>query len=487
MRKIKPGLSVLFTVTYLLIVVAALAIITLSVPTFVGNYFLTQRLGEQQKALNACSTDILPYVDEINPDRIYQTLIKHSTEQNGRILFVDLDNVCQADTFCRANGTVISTSELTSVLKENADFAYGYHKIEMLDLSVTRDNEYLTKTSGSFWSAYYAQTVFSQGKPIGALLLVSPVDDIVQNVLSVSRGLIIFSIIFIVIIASFTFYMSNRLTLSLRKFNRAISKMAGGDLSVRVDEHAIAEFGDVARAFNLMAEQLENLDASRNQFVSDASHELKTPLASMKILSESLLASPDAPPELYQEFLTDINNEVDRLSLVINDLLTLVKTDKGLETLVYSDVDLGKLLRKVVNSVEPLAAKKNITVSYQYSDVILRADELRLRQVCTNLIDNALKYSPEGTCVSVNLSSSLGFAYLTVTDQGIGISEDNLPHLFERFYRVDKARSRAQGGTGLGLAIVKQIIEQHGGTISVKSALGEGTTFTVTLPIKKEG
>ena len=116
----------------------------------------------------------------------------------------------------------------------------------------------------------------------------------------------------------------------------------------------------------------------------------------------------------------------------------------------------------------------------------MRADELRLRQVCTNLIDNALKYSPEGTSVSVNLSSSLGYAYLTVADQGIGISEDNLPHLFERFYRVDKARSRAQGGTGLGLAIVKQIIEQHGGTISVKSTLGQGTTFTVTLPIKKE-
>lgn len=487
MRKIKPGLSVLFTVTYLLIVVAALAIITLSVPTFVGNYFLSQRLDEQSKALNDCSVDILPYVDEINPDLIYQTLIKHSTEQNGRILFVDADFVCQADTFCRANGSVISTQELDAVLTENADFSYGYHKIEILDSSVTRDNEYLTKTSGTFWAGYYAQTVFAGGKPIGALLLVSPVDDIVQNVLSVSRGLIVFDIAFVIIISSFTFYMSNRLTLSLRRFNRAISKMAGGDLSVRVDENAIAEFGDLARAFNLMAFQLENLDASRNQFVSDASHELKTPLASMKILSESLLSSPDAPPELYREFLTDINSEVDRLSLVINDLLTLVKTDKGLETLVFSEVDLGKLLRKVVNSVEPIAAKKNITVLYEYSDVLLPADELRLRQVCTNLIDNALKYSPENTTVEVKLSSSLGVATLTVADQGIGISSENLPHLFERFYRVDKARSRQQGGTGLGLAIVKQIIEQHGGEISVKSELGKGTTFTVTLPIKKEG
>ena len=321
------------------------------------------------------------------------------------------------------------------------------------------------------------------GEISGVLLLSSPVQDIVENTSSVSRGLMIFGAVFTLLIGGVTFYVTNILTLSIRKFNRAILKMRSGDFSVRVDENEIAEFGELAKAFNMMTSRLENLDSSRNQFVSDASHELKTPLASMKILSEALLTQPDAPVELYREFMTDINAEIDRLSLVINDLLTLVKTDKGMETLILAPVEWNELLARIVNTVEPLARKKHITISYEYSEVTLQADELWLQQLCTNLIDNAIKYSPENTTVTVTLTQTLSSAVFSVADQGIGISEENLPHLFERFYRVDKARSRQAGGTGLGLSIVKQIVDQHGGSIEVQSQLNKGTTFTVTLPL----
>ena len=481
MRKNKLGLNVIWGVTYVIIVVTVLAIITMSVSTYLGKYFLSIRQEEQVKRIESCARNIARYTDD--PDGIYSLLSGCGIEANGRVLFMDSHGTVQADSFCLLNGTRPQSDEIDAVLSGRQDFAAGYHRIRLAESAITRDNAYLTYNPGVCWTGYYAHAVINSGVQEGVLLLVSPVQDIVDRVTQVLRGLMIFNCIFTVIVAVITFYMSNMFTLSVRKFNRAIAKMSGGDFSVRVNEKEIAEFGDLARAFNSMSERLENLDASRNQFVSDASHELKTPLASMKILSESLLSQPDAPAELYREFLGDINSEIDRLSLVINDLLTLVKTDKGMETLIIGEVELGELIKRITATVAPLAQKKHITVAYQYCDVTVYADELRMQQLFTNLIDNAIKYSPENTTITVDLSRTADSATVSVSDEGIGISKEHLPHLFERFYRVDKARSRQAGGTGLGLSIVKQIVDQHGGIIQVESTEGKGTVFTVTVPL----
>ena len=484
MRKNKLGLNVIWGVTYVVIVVAVLAIITMSVSTYLGKYFLSLRQEEQAKRMENCAQNAAKYTGD--PDSIYSILSSLGIEANGRVLFIDSAGTVQADSFCLLNGTRPQSDEITAVLSGKQDFAAGYHRVRLAESAVTRDNAYLSDNPGVCWTAYYAHAIINTGSQEGILLLVSPVQDIVDRVTQVLRGLMIFNVIFIVIVAVITFYMSNMFTLSIRKFNRAIAKMSGGDFSVRVNEKEIAEFGELAKAFNSMSERLENLDASRNQFVSDASHELKTPLASMKILSESLLSQPDAPAELYREFLGDINSEIDRLSLVINDLLTLVKTDKGIETLIIGDVELGELIRRITSTVAPLAQKKHITVAYQYRDVTVRADELRMQQLFTNLIDNAIKYSPENTTITVDLSKTMDNAVVSVSDEGIGIAKEHLPHLFERFYRVDKARSRQAGGTGLGLSIVKQIVDQHGGTIEVESTEGKGTKFTVTSPLNTQ-
>ncbi|MBE7092322.1 MAG: HAMP domain-containing protein [Clostridiales bacterium] len=485
MRKNKPGLNILLGVTYILIVVAVLAIITLSVTTYLGKYFLNIRYQEQTDTLKNCASALLPYMEDMDPDVVNGVLSDYAMAGKGRMLFIDQSGCVQADTFSTLNGTMPYSEEIASVLSGNQDTAVGYHKQTLSPTAITKDNAYLNRSHGTFWAGYYTHAVIMSGEQKGVLVLSAPVQDIVENVTSVAIWLSVFSLVFTIIVSAITFYVSNNLTLSIRKFNRAIGKMSGGDFSTRVDENEIAEFGELAKAFNMMSEKLENLDNSRNQFVSDASHELKTPLASMKILSESLLSQPDAPKELYQEFMGDINNEVDRLSLVINDLLTLVKTDKGADTLILGSVDLSKLIRKITGTVAPLARSKHITVSYEYVDTTLQGDELRLQQVFTNLIDNAIKYSPENTVVKVTLSQSQGNAVVTVEDQGIGMSNDDLNHIFERFYRVDKGRSRQAGGTGLGLSIVKQIVEQHGGNIDVKSVLSEGTTFTITLPLSR--
>ncbi len=485
MRKNKPGLNIIFGVTYTTIVVAVLAIITLSVTSYLGKYFLDTRYQEQKTTLKSCASTLLPYMEDMDPDLIYGVLSSYAAEGNGRMLFIDSSGCVQADSFCVLNGTMPYSEEIESVLKGEKEADVGYHKQELTEKSITKDNDYLNKESGKYWSAYYTQAIISSGQQKGVLVLCAPVQDIVDNVNQVTLWLGIFSGLFAIAVSLITFYTSNMLTLSIRKFNRAIGKMSSGDFSARVDEKEIAEFGELAKAFNMMSEKLENLDASRNQFVSDASHELKTPLASMKILSESLLTQPDAPVELYREFMGDINSEVDRLSLVINDLLTLVKTDKGTDTLIIADVELGEMIKHITGTISPLARNKHITISYEYVDVTLKGDELRLNQVFTNIIDNAVKYSPENTTVTVILSQNISNAIVTVSDQGIGISHEDLTRIFERFYRVDKARSRQAGGTGLGLAIVKQIIEQHGGSIEVKSEPGQGTTFTVTLPLNQ--
>lgn len=483
MRKTKLGLNAVLGITYTAIVVVALAVITVSVCTYLGKYFLSARQAEQAQRIENCANALVRYAEAKDSDGIYGVISSCGVEANGRVLFIDGSGTVQADSFCLFNGTKPQSDEINQVLSGNTDFAVGYRKVKLPETAVTGGNEYVNGGTRTCWTGYYAHSVINSGKQEGILLLVSPVQDIVERVNQVFGGLAVFDGLFIMVAAAITFYMSNAITVSVRRFNRAISKMSKGDFSVRVDENEIAEFGDLAKSFNSMSERLEDLDNSRSRFVSDASHELKTPLASMKILSESLLGQEEVPKELYREFLGDINSEVDRLSLVINDLLTLVKTDNGMETLVIADVELGELIKRITVTVAPLAQKKHITVSYKYTDVTVKADELRMQQLFTNLIDNAIKYSPENTTVTVDLSKTSDSAVVSVADEGIGISGDHLPHVFERFYRVDKARSRQSGGTGLGLSIVKQIVDRHGGDITVESEKGKGTVFTVKIPL----
>ena len=240
----------------------------------------------------------------------------------------------------------------------------------------------------------------------------------------------------------------------------------------------------LAEAFNSMSEKLETLDQSRNQFVSNASHELKTPLATMKIMIESLIYQPDMDKALRTEFLTDINNEIDRLSAVVSDLLTLVKMDAKDVKLQRENLSLAQLCRENEHRLKPIAEKKKQTIRLTLSDACeMYADKSKLNQVIYNLMENAVKYTGEGGTVQVTLTKQGHDAHLVIADNGPGIPKENLPHIFDRFYRVDKARSRETGGTGLGLSIVRQLVLLHGGSIRCESEFGKGSSFIVDLPL----
>ena len=280
-------------------------------------------------------------------------------------------------------------------------------------------------------------------------------------------------------------FISRIVTRPVAELSAGIERMSKGDYSHRVHVPGKGEMAQLAAAFNQMSEQVHNLDEARNQFVSNASHELKTPLATIKILVESMLYQDDMPPELRQEFLTDINREIDRLSSVVGDLLTLVHIDSHKLRLRREMMVFAETVRESVKRLQPLAKKRGQEISVEITDPCeMFADPGKLAQVCYNIIENAIKYTPDGGKITVRLRRMGRDAVLDISDTGVGIPEEDLAHVFDRFYRVDKARSRETGGTGLGLSIVQQIVRLHAGSVTVQSKRGEGTTFTVQLPVK---
>ena len=207
----------------------------------------------------------------------------------------------------------------------------------------------------------------------------------------------------------------------------------------------------------------------------------------MKLLLECLIDQPGMPDEMRMEFMQDMNHEIDRLSGIITDLLTLTQMDSSSDALHPEEMDFSALTRDTLQTLQPVADKAGLTIAASIAPgVKLVGDRTKLSSVIYNLTDNAIKYTPEGGEVRVNLSVKGKIVTLVVADTGIGIPPEEQAHVFDRFYRVDKARSRATGGTGLGLSIVRQMVQLHGGAISLTSAPGEGSAFTVTLPVRKE-
>ena len=298
-------------------------------------------------------------------------------------------------------------------------------------------------------------------------------DQMVLLFLVVAAFAVVFSLVF-----------SQIITKPISALTKGIQTMARGDFSTRVKVRGSGEMRRLARTFNSMSEKIESLDQARNQFVSNASHELKTPLATMKILIESLIYQPEMETGLRTEFLSDINREIDRLSSIVTDLLTLVRMDVKDVKLSRENMSLAELVKDTEHLLKPMAEKRHQTLVLSLQDECdMYADRTKLQQVVYNLMENAFKYTQDGGKVTVTLQKSGRDAVLKVKDNGPGIAAEHLPHIFDRFYRVDKARSREAGGTGLGLAIVHQLVMLHGGEIHVESEVGKGTTFTVELPL----
>lgn len=330
----------------------------------------------------------------------------------------------------------------------------------------------------------------SDGEIVGVLVMNKSMDYLIQNEDSfisymLIGAVIIFSLTIIIAVVAQIYFsrplrrMSNSLDSIIREYDTLLP-----------EETSFIELESISSKFNEVIGKLHSIDESRQEFVSNVSHELKTPLTSMKVLADSLNGSEDVPIEMYKEFMLDIGDEIDRETKIINDLLSLVRMDKSGAELNVSAVNINELIDHILKRLKPIAEKADVQVVYEsFRPVVAEVDEVKFTLVVTNLVENAIKYNNQGGWVHISLNSDHQFFYIKVEDNGLGIPEDSVEHIFERFYRADKSHSREIGGTGLGLAITKSSIAMHNGEIKVRSTLGEGSTFDVRVPlnyIKKE-
>ncbi len=279
---------------------------------------------------------------------------------------------------------------------------------------------------------------------------------------------------------------SARVVRPVQEMTGQVKKISEGDFSEQMNIHGYDEVERLSDEFNHMLSDLQNLEDARQEFVSNVSHELKTPITSMKVLSESLQGQEGLPVELYQEFMEDIGTELDRMNEIINDLLSLVKMDRTAATQVnITEVNVNEYIERLLKQLQPIADKRNIDIIYEsVRPVEAQIDEVKLGMAFRNLIENAIKYNYDDGWVRVSLNADHKFFYLKVSDSGEGIPEELQDHIFERFYRVDKARARETGGSGLGLAITRSAILLHHGSIKVHSVEKQGTTFNVRIPLQ---
>jgi len=320
----------------------------------------------------------------------------------------------------------------------------------------------------------------------GAVLFVASVEDIFQSLAEIRNTLMLATSLIGLLTMVVIFVISYRLIVPLKRTLNVVQRMTTGQLSLRIPVQGNSEYTILARAFNNMTEKLEQVEKTREEFVSNVSHEMKTPLSAIKVLSESILLHDSAPEEVYREFLQDIAHEVDRMTNITNDLLALVKIDQREQGLNISHVDINQMVEDILKRLLPLAEQKSIVLFYEAErDVKIDADEIKLILAISNIVENGIKYTPKGGTVRVIVDSDHQVAIITIQDTGIGIPEEEQDKIFNRFYRVDKTRDRETGGTGLGLAISRATVLLHGGNIRIKSAQDEGSTFVVRLPLRR--
>ena len=320
---------------------------------------------------------------------------------------------------------------------------------------------------------------------IGVILASASTDVIHVQMEGLTASVQMWIVVVIICALALSIILANWLIRPLQHMNRSIGGLVEGSLDGDLDIHDCTETENISDTFNLMLAKLRLVEESRQEFVSNVSHELKTPLTSMKVLADSLLMQEEVPNELYREFMQDIAEEIDRENSIISDLLTLVKMDRKTQELNIAVTDVNEFMETILKRLRPIAEKANVEVVFESNrSVSAEIDASRLSLAFSNLVENAIKYNNENGWVRVTLDADHKFFYVKVSDSGMGIPQESLDYIFERFYRVDKSHSREIGGTGLGLAITKSAVVAHRGAIKVQSKLGEGTTFTVRIPLR---
>ena len=394
----------------------------------------------------------------------------------GRVLIIDGSFKIIKDTYGISEGKNIISEEVIKCFKgesiSNYDPENGY--IEMTTpISVTISEK--PEPGGESVERIIVK---------GAMLTSISNASIITTMETLTRKAALLELLLIVIVVTLAIVLSIFLTRPFHKIADAVNEVKEGYSDEAISVPDYQETVHIVEAFNQLLHRMKVLDDSRQEFVANVSHELKTPLTSMKVLADSLVTQNDVPVELYREFMEDIVSEIDRENRIITDLLSLVKLDKRVQDMNIAAISINDLTELILKRLRPIARKKDIEVVYESNRaVVAEVDEVKMTLIMSNLVENAIKYNREHGWVKVVLDADHQYFSFQVSDSGMGIPESSLNQIYERFYRVDKSHSREIGGTGLGLAITRSAVLMHRGSITVTSKEGEGTSFLVKIPL----
>lgn len=457
------------------------------IPCFIMRYAILQNY--ERRAVSVRTSDISTqikilanhlltyhYLEDPSSEVINAELDQLSNLYDGRVLIINADLRIVKDTYGISQGKTIISEEVIRCLGGESANKYD------------RENGYIEMTV-PITETVEAEPPAGIGEKLeivrGVMLVSASNDSIIATMNSLDRQALVVESIVGVLIFVMTLAVSKYLFAPFKKIIEALDQVQEGYTNDPISVTDCLETEHIGDAFNRVLGRMKMLDDSRQEFVSNVSHELRTPITSMKVLADSLITQKDVPIEVYQEFMTDIAAEIEREDKIINDLLSLVKMDRTTADLNISEVDINALVELIMRRLRPIANRRDIQLVYEsLRPVTASVDEVKLTLALSNLVENAIKYNKEHGFVKVTLDADHQFFTVQVADSGVGIPEDELEHIYERFYRVDKSRSREIGGTGLGLSITKSAILMHRGAIKVTSVEGEGTDFTVKIPLK---
>lgn len=384
---------------------------------------------------------------------------------NGRIVIVNKDYRVIRDTFRLTEGKTHIAPEMIRGFQGESSNSYNTEK------------HFLTSAVPIFDGT-------SEKNIEGMLILTASTEDILVLMDSAGSRTYFVQLIFglLLLIAAGT--MAKLLMEPFESLLRKLNYVAAGALDTDIITETYRETKAISQSINRTLSKLNEADQTRQEFVSNVSHELKTPITSIRVLADSLMGMEEAPVELYREFMEDISAEIDRESKIIDDLLELVKMDKSESDVHIAQVSINQLVEQILKRLRPIANRQKVELILEsIREVTADVDEMKLSLAISNLVENAIKYNIEEGWVQVTLDADHKFFYVKVADSGIGIAEDYHGRIFDRFYRIDKARSRETGGSGLGLAITRSVVLMHKGAIKVQSKEGEGSIFTLRIPL----
>lgn len=432
------------------------------------NRAVAVRTGDVQNQIKILADHLITYnyLQDPTSEVVNAELNMLSNLYDGRVLIINNSFKVIKDTYNVSQGKTIISEEVIRCFKGESVSNYD------------DNNNYIEMT------VPITMTVDESTQVLGVILTSVSADSIMTNQEILDRQAVLIAIVLLIIIFAFAVGIPRVAMQPFDKVTNAINQVKAGFTDEKIVAEDYTELEHIVDAFNQLLARMKVLDDSRQEFVSNVSHELKTPLTSVKVLADSLNTQEDVPVELYKEFMSDIVDEIDRENKIINDLLALVKLDKAAADLNIESVDINKLMESIFKRLMPLAKEQGIDLIFESQrQIMAEVDEVKLTLAITNLIENGIKYNKKDGWVKVTLDADHQFFTFEVSDSGIGIAEEEQKHIFERFYRVDKSHSREIGGTGLGLAITRSTILMHRGSIKVTSVPEEGTVFTVKLPL----